>query len=72
MRKVPLFTRQNNNHMLSYDDLFMKRYLSGFIVKESNVFDRSMGDYAQGLEALPEGQAIEEKIRNFESDLWDY
>jgi hypothetical protein len=58
--------------MLSYDDLFMKRYLSGFIVKESNVFDRSMGDYAQGLEALPEGQAIEEKIRNFESDLWDY
>lgn len=68
----PVFLRQNDNHAISYDDLFMKRYFSARVVKESNVYDRAIHEYAQGVDALLEGERIEEKIRSFESDLWDY
>ncbi|MFT6679528.1 MAG: gliding motility associated protein GldN, partial [Granulosicoccus sp.] len=68
----PVFLRHNDNKALNYDDLFAKRYYDSFLVKESNVFNRNIREYAQGIDGLLEGERIEEKIRNMESDFWAY
>jgi gliding motility associated protien GldN len=61
----------NDNDRRSFDDLFLKRKFHSFIYKESNVFDRSINDYAHGLDALLEAEKIKESLRNFECDLWE-
>lgn len=72
LAQAPVYLRHNDNHMLNYDDLFAKRFFHGHIVKSSNVFDRYIRQYTSGVDALLEGEAIEEEIRNFESDLWSH
>lgn len=43
-----------------------------FIIKESNVYDRRIEDYARGVDALWESERIKNAIFNFEQDLWQY
>lgn len=64
--------RWNDAEQRSYDELFAKRFFSSYVYKESNVYDRKIGEYKIDLEALLEGQSIEEKVFNFEQDLWEY
>lgn len=67
-----VFLRHNDNRALNYDDIFAKRFFDGYVVKASNVYDRSISSYRTGIDALLEGEAIEERIRNMESDLWTF
>lgn len=69
---APVYNRQNDAQRMSYDDLFLKRFFSGTIYKASNVHDRRIGEYYTGLDALLEARRIQEYIRNFEHDLWEY
>jgi gliding motility associated protien GldN len=69
---APVFNRQNDAQRMSYDDLFLKRFFSGTIYKASNVQDRRIGEYYTGMDALLEARRIQESIRNFEHDLWEY
>ncbi len=69
---APVFNRQNDAQRMSYDDLFLKRFFSGTIYKASNVQDRRIGEYYTGMDALLEARRIQEYIRNFEHDLWEY
>lgn len=56
---------------LTYYDIFQSRYFESVIVQEGNTYDnRPISDYATGNEALLESKRIENRIRNFESDLW--
>ena len=57
---------------MSWDDMFQMRLFSSVIIKESNVFDRRIQEYATGLDALRESDRIKEDIFNFEHDLWSY
>jgi hypothetical protein len=41
-------------------------------MKESNVYDRNISTYKNGLDALLEGKRIEEEIFTYEQDLWEY
>lgn len=67
------FNRRNDAYRLSYDDVFIKRYFSSFIVQYSNMYDnRAISDYASGLDQIIESERIKEKILRFESDLWEY
>lgn len=67
------FNRRNDSYRLSYDDVFIKRYFSSFIVQYSNMYDnRAISDYASGLDQIIESERIKEKILRFESDLWEY
>ena len=44
-----------------------------FIYKESNVHDRSIQEYATGVDGLLESDRVKyEVIFNFEHDLWNY
>lgn len=69
---APVFNRQNDAMRMSYDDLFVRRFFSSTIYKASNVHDKRIGEFYQGLDALLEAQRIKEQIRNFEHDLWEF
>lgn len=62
----------NTNATVSWEDLFEMRYFASFIIKESNVYDRRIEDYARGVDALWESDRIKNNIFNFEHDLWQY
>ena len=56
----------------TFEDIFMKRMFSSTIVKEGNVYDRSVNEYMVGLDALLEAERIKTEIFNIEHDLWEY
>lgn len=56
----------------SYDDIFIQRYFDSYIIRESNVYNRSISDYLVGEDAILESQKIEDKIFDIESDMWEY
>ncbi len=72
LTKTEIYNRHNDAHRTSFDDLFLKRMFSSYIIKEENVYDRSIDDYTSGLEALLEAEKISEKIRDYEMDFWQY
>jgi hypothetical protein len=49
----------------------MQRKFSSFIYKEDNVFDRRIDEYMTGIDALLEAEDIKNKIRLWESELWE-
>jgi gliding motility associated protien GldN len=57
---------------MTYDDVFMKRMFSSYINKEENVYNRSISEYAKGLDALLESERIKNTLQEFESNLWEY
>lgn len=68
-----VFNPYNDSRRMSFDDLFIKRYFNSYIVQESNVQNnRLISQYLQGKNAMLESKRIEEKIFNFEQDLWEY
>lgn len=63
----------NDSRQMSFDDLFIKRFFSSYIVRESNPYNnRDISAYLMGKNAMLESKNIEEKIFNFEQDLWEY
>ena len=40
--------------------------------KEENVYDRSIQDYATGVDALNESNRIKQEIIDFEQNVWEY
>ncbi len=62
----------NDASPMSWENLLEARFFSSYIMKESNVFDRFLVDYVQGVDQLLEGDKIKNEIFNFEQDLWQY
>ncbi len=63
----------NPAQQLSFDDLFIKRLFHSYITAEENVYNnRVINDYLAGKDAMLESKRIENKIFNFEQDLWEY
>ena len=63
----------NEARQMSFDDVFIKRFFNSYIVQESNVLNnRAISAYLIGKNAMLESKIIEEKIFNFEQDLWEY
>ncbi len=67
-----VFNLFNDAQRRTYEDLFQKRYFSSYIVKHSNVYDRGIGEFARGMDALAESERIKEELFNLEHDLWHY
>jgi gliding motility associated protien GldN len=69
----PIFSRFNDAQQVSFDDLFMQRRFSGYIFKESNVYNnRPVQEYATGIEAQLESERIKQYLFEVEHDLWEY
>lgn len=67
-----VFNTRNDAERRSFDDLFFKRQFNGVSVKESNVYDRYINQYAQGIDALLESDRIKTDIFQYEHDLWHF
>jgi len=65
-------SRASDNTGLSFDDVFMKRIFSSYIVKVSNDKDERIKDYAQGIDKLYEAEKIKKNLMDWELDLWKY
>jgi gliding motility associated protien GldN len=70
--KEEVYMRHNDAERRTMDDIFWKRMFSSYIRKETNVYDRTIGEYASGLDALLESERIKGEIFNYEHDLWHY
>ncbi len=63
----------NEARQQSFDDLFIKRSFSSYIVKESNMYNnRDISTYLIGKQAMLQSKRIEDEIFNYEQDLWEY
>ena len=72
--KQEVFNTKNNAQRLSYDDLItFKRDFNGYIYAEDNVYDRQISEYiANARDQMIESERITEKLRTYESDLWEF
>ncbi len=68
-----VFNLSNNDASpITWEDLLEQRFFSSYIIKESNVYDRKIEEYATGVDMLLEGEKIKNEIFHFEHDLWSY
>jgi len=68
----PVFNNFNDAVRLSWEDMFEMRLFSSYIIKESNVYDRTIENYATGIDAVLESERMKEKIFSFEHELWEF
>ena len=68
--KQDCFNPKNDAIRFSWDDIFEGRLFGSYIIKESNVLDRRIQDYKQGVDALMESERIKQDIFEWEHDLW--
>lgn len=68
-----VYNRQNDAERRTLEDIFWKRMFGSYIIKSTNVFnDRSIAEYATGIDALLEAERIKDVMFNWEHDLWEF
>jgi gliding motility associated protien GldN len=72
LAKIETFNPKNDAIKLTWDDIFEMRYFSSYITKESNVYDRTISTYSNGIDALLEAEKIKNEMINKEQDIWSY
>jgi len=70
--KAEVFNRGNDVERRTYEDIFWKRQFGSYIVKKSNVYNRTIDQYKKGLDALLEAEELKKEIFEMEHDLWSY
>ena len=66
------YNPHNDVDQWTYDDIFLMRMFNSYIVKERNLQDRMISEYAHGLDAILEAERIKKDLIDFESQLWEY
>ena len=73
LARSEVYNKFNDAHRISFDDLFMQRRFSSFIISQSNVYNnRQITEYEAGRIALLEADKIKEELMIMEHDLWEY
>ena len=75
LHKAKAFNDKNSAMPITFDHLLNSRRFNGEIYKEENVYgDRTIEQYMKdnAQNQLLESDRVKEKIRNFESDMWNY
>jgi gliding motility associated protien GldN len=76
MRKVlaryECFNPANDAQRMTWEQIFEMRFFSSYIMKVSNVYDRRIQDYKEGIDRLLEAEDLKNEIFHFEHDLWVY
>lgn len=67
-----VYMRHNDAERRTLEDIFWKRMFSSFVRKESNVYNRTIGEYKQGIDALLEADRVKEDIFKYEHDLFHF
>ncbi len=67
------FNSHNEAEHRTFDDVFLQRRFSSFIVAETNNYDnRLISDYLIGIEAIREGERIQDELFKMEHDMWEF
>ncbi|MBQ5388253.1 MAG: gliding motility protein GldN [Paludibacteraceae bacterium] len=73
MAKQYVMQSDNDAKRVTFDEFFLKKLYTSYIVGSSNVYDRMIPDYATTPEAIAEEQErIEWELLSAEQDLWEY
>lgn len=73
LSKKRLINTNNDASSLSFDDFFIRRLFSSYIVKESNPGDNKIRDIiADPRERLYESERIKKRVLDYEQGLWEY
>lgn len=73
LSKHKVYNFQNDAIRLSLDDIFLKRYFSSRIIRETNPYDnRPISSYATGIDGVLESDRIKDDLFKLEQDLWEY
>jgi len=67
-----VFNAKNDAERRTFEDIFWKRQFNSMSIKETNVYDRYINQYARGIDALLESDRIKNDIFQFEHDLWHF
>jgi gliding motility associated protien GldN len=67
-----VFNAKNDAVRMTWEDIMEMRNFSSYITKESNVYDRTIATYTNGIDALLESERIKTELFNFEHDVWSY
>jgi len=66
-----VFNRYSDSERRTLEDVFWKRTFSSYIYKESNVYDRKIMEYKNGLDLLLEAKEIKDRVFRMEQDFWE-
>ncbi len=75
LHEAKAFNDKNSAMPISFDQILNSRRFNSVIYKEENIYgDRGIEDYIKdnAQNQLLESERVKEKIRNFESDMWNY
>ena len=75
LHQAKAFNEKNSAMPISFDQILNSRRFNSVIYKEENVYgDRTIDEYMKNnaQNQLLESERVKEKIRNFESDMWNY
>ena len=73
LTKKRLINTNNDASALSFDDFFIRRLFSSYIVKESNPGDNKIRDIiTDPRERLYESERIKKSVLDYEQGLWEY
>ncbi|MBI4944776.1 MAG: gliding motility protein GldN [Bacteroidetes bacterium] len=70
--KYQCYNPYNDAEWRTFDEVLHKRQFSSYIKEETNVYNRPIVTYAQGVDALLESDRIKDDIFKFEHDMWQY
>lgn len=66
------YVEDNIANLPSWLQIFKQRKFNSFITRESNRFNRTIGSYLTGIDAIMEAEDIENKLLDMSIDMWDY
>ncbi len=73
LTKKRLINSNNDASSLSFDDFFIRRLFSSYIIKESNPGDNKIRDIiSDPRERLYESERIKKAVLDYEQGLWEY
>ncbi len=75
LHEAKAFNDKNSAMPISFDQILNSRHFNSVIYKEENVYgDREIKEYMKdnAQNQLLEAERVKDKIRSFESDMWNY
>ncbi len=72
MVRHEVFNEKNSARYLTYEDIFEMRLFNSYIVKEDNVYDRFIENYATGIDQVLESEKLKQLIFDYEHNLWEF
>lgn len=64
-------TQTSVGNKKSYEEIFYSRFYNGTIIKESNVYNRTLAEEFKGIDLLLENEKAKENVLKKEEDFWE-